>query len=626
MNSPFRNLVLTFLILLSLSEKAEAQKKFKFGKIPIKDMEMTVYEPDPSAAAVVLLSTGHYRVRDYKFYKHERIKILKQSGTDYGNFTIRVPSKGNFRASCFNLENGEIVEYKLKKSEVYVEELTEDIILYKLFLPNVKVGSVVEIEYSHFSLPFEWLFQRRIPVKYNELLVEKSQYFIFDLSFFGSVPLKRLSGYHWIAQDVPAFKPEPLIDHHSNYISKIEFELSQISIPGVFYREYSTTWEKVSRTLTDNIYFGGLFRTGGLYLNEKAKEILATDSGDMSKVLSAIAYIKENIEWNGSESPYMTQMYRTNFKKDHSGNVAEVNLHLVSLLKKMEMEAYPVVLSTRDNGRLKKFKPSINKLNYIVCAVKVGEDMMLIDAAEKNLKPGVLHPKCLNGDGWVVNEKSGWWIPLEPNEVTMEKGFTQIDVSNEGIVTAKIKKSMNTYDYLRWKDNFDEFEDESKYTRWLQDRFDDIVIEDFKLTFDEDKMVASEVYDLDISSVSENLGDEYIINPFILSLDLENPFKAEERNAPVDLNYKSGMIHNILINVPDGYTISSIPEPISIATEGENAIFNFQAFASKSTVSINYQMVIKNPVIPASQYSIFKTFYSLMIDKLNESISLSKVL
>lgn len=621
----------TALIFFILSNVIAQKNQYKFGKIPMKEMKMTIYEPDPSASAVVLLNTGIYQLRDYKFYVHKRIKILKQSGTDYGNFTLRVPNKGVIKASCFNLENGEIVEHKLKQSEMIEEEVTDGLLVYKLFLPNVKVGSVVELEYSHSSLPFAWNFQEMIPVKYTELAIGESHYYIFDVNHYGNLPLNHLGGYHWLGKDLPAFKPEPMMASINNNMRRVEFELEKVAIPGVFYKEYSTTWSKVSKRLLELTRFGGLLKSGANYLNGKGGELKKLEISDEEKIKLAYDYIRDQIEWNGNDGIYASKDYRNNFVQDHSGNVAEINLNLISLLKKAKIEAYPVVLSTKSNGYLKKYKPTENKLNYVVCLAKDGDKTFLIDAASKNTVIGVLPPKCLNGKGWVVTkgeftEDIGWgyWIPLEPEGMTFEQSFAQIEILDDGSSSARVMKKRNLYDYLSWKDEFDKLGTESKSFRALDEKYGDVAVLDYTPTFNDEKMTVKEVYELDLESRMEDFGDEIILNPFVFSYDMENPFKSDERLSPVDLGFQYGLDRKIMIKVPDHLTVDKIPEAMSMSTDDGKAQFAFQVMQDDSTLTLSYSMIVKNPKILQQDYAVLKGFYSLMIDKLNESITLRR--
>lgn len=102
----------------------------KFGKPTMEEMNMTVYDQDPEADAVVLMQTCdvNYEMQtlynismtyDYKI----RIKVLKDEGKKYGDFAISyyVEDKGsqleefsNFSAASYNLnEKGKIEATKV---------------------------------------------------------------------------------------------------------------------------------------------------------------------------------------------------------------------------------------------------------------------------------------------------------------------------------------------------------------------------------------------------------------------------------------------------------------------------------------------------------------------------------
>ncbi|MEP5613367.1 MAG: DUF3857 domain-containing protein, partial [Cyclobacteriaceae bacterium] len=267
-------ILLFFCLLTSLS----FAQKVKFGKPSISELEMTVYDKDSSAVAVVLYDKGEFREETFKFYRHQRIKILKKGGTSYGNITLNVPGKSFFKAKVFNLENGKIVEERLGSSSIHEEEQFRGDYVYKLFLPNVKVGSVIDIEYTLFGLPYEWLFQDLIPVVHSELILHKAHSIYsesavsFKITQKGFEPLEIVADQHWVARDMPAFVIEPHLSHFSNYITKFEFQVTYVQVVGYYLREYSTSWEIVGKRLLENDYFGAALRTSA-FLNEKAKEL-----------------------------------------------------------------------------------------------------------------------------------------------------------------------------------------------------------------------------------------------------------------------------------------------------------------------------------------------------------------
>ena len=90
------------------------------------------------------------------------------------NFVLPGREDDTFRGRTYNLVDGEIVVDKLKRESVFKERVTDNYYRYRIALPNVKVGSVFEIEFSSFGIPTEWTFQRSIPIKWCELRLEQS--------------------------------------------------------------------------------------------------------------------------------------------------------------------------------------------------------------------------------------------------------------------------------------------------------------------------------------------------------------------------------------------------------------------------------------------------------------------
>ena len=100
---------------------------------------------------------------------------------------------------------------------------------------------------------------------------------------------------------------------------------------------------------------------------------------------------------------------------------------------------------------------------------------------------------------------------------------------------------------------------------------------------------------------------------------------ADDRYSPVHLEYKSFVNRTIFVKLPENYQASELPEPITIATEDGLNYFKMTLTQSGNTISISYQIAFTRLDIGPDEYPIFKTLYSLMIDKLNESLTLERI-
>jgi len=611
-----------FVVACLMTTNLLFAQDIKFGKVSGTEMKMTVYPEDSTAEAVILSDIGKFDKQTFRFYRHLRVKILKKSGTHWGNWTFPVPSKGAIRGIVYNMENGEVVKEKLDKSNIHEEEIVEDYVVYKVFMPNVKVGSVIDIKYDFVGLPFEWRFQQRIPVKYCELELEKSEYVHFSMNHFGFEPVTSItSGSHWMVKNMPSFKSEPYISDYSNYITKFEIDLKSIIVPGRIYKEYTSSWEALNDYLMDHDYVGGALN-GASFLNSFAKDVKDLDLTMEEKIDTAYNYIRDNIKWNGNSSIYTTTFLRNNFVNDHMGNSAEVNLMLVNLLNKMDVRTFPVVLSTRSNGILNPVFPSLNKLNYVIAYVYQDDVRMALDATDEDLLPGMLPERCINGQGRLISKEYTTWVDLGADSRFMNQTMISINQTDDGW-EAKVSRKLTGHDYLRWIDHQEDLNSEIKYKAELEESYPGIVIEDYSKEARPDETIVVEHLDCDITELVDDFGQELYV-PGLIMVDSENPFKNPERKYPVDFVLPSVQQFIVNITLDEDHTIGTLPENAVLRLPENGGEIFFVCNGSGNRVNLQVRLKINKSVFTEAEYPYLQTFYSEMISKLNETIQVVK--
>jgi hypothetical protein len=607
----------------AISLSVNAQEKLKFGKISLEEMKMTRYAKDPAAHAVILFDKGYFESNSNRFTRHLRLKILTNAGVGQSNFQLKTPSRGHIDGSTFNLVDGQIQESPLTKSNIFSEEIFEGYSVYKIFFPSVKPGSVVELKYSFVGLPYQWRFQEKIPIQYTELVIEPTRNIFYKKTMFGKYPIQN-EGYKWYATDVPAFMEEPFMAHHSNYLTHFKFDIESIAIPG-FYVDLSLNWASVAERLSEDKYFGTVMRNCA-FLNEKAAELRASTAPVSAKIEEAFRYIRENIKWNGWPSAFASPDYLANFKKNHSGNSAEINLLLTALLKKADINAYPAVLSTRENGLLNPGSASMSSLNYVIAYIKTENLEMLLDATDPNLAPGILPLRCRTVTAFVIADKTGFWIDTSMGKASTRSQYISMQQNTEGKFIAEVSNTHQDYDFLDWIEGYNEQGDEQTYIKSVINRASDYEVQDCKITLDNGKMRATEkqVVALDNTNFIHDLGSEMVINPFILT-DIVTPFKDVNRNYPVDLLYPKNRSVIISFRIPDNYRLRRLPESIVLKPECPGAKFSFMSTLNNNMLTIKCTLNIERQIFTETEYGALKTFFSEINRILSEPIQIDKV-
>lgn len=616
--------IMFFSLCLFVQASGFGQVHEKFGKISLNDLQMEYYEKDSAANAVVLYDYGDFDDRDFKFTRHIRIKILKKEGLSRANWTLYTPSKSDFRGMTFNLsDEGEVIQEKLTQTSIFEEEYFEGRKRYKLFFPGVKVGSVIELKFSYLGLPYQWLFQDIIPVKYSELRIGQSPYIEFNRRPYGFISIPEIKSNHWLIRNVPAFVEEPHAAHYSNYVSKFEFEISKISFPR-YYKEYASTWNDVSQTLLENRRFGGIIRSSA-YLNNKAKELKNSNLTLDQKINEAYSFIKLNVKWNGNTALLGDLNFRLDDKTIVSGTSADINLALLTLLKKSGIQAWPLVLSTRGNGLLTPFFPSLNKLNYVAVCIKSGVNNIFLDATVECLTPGILPVKCLNGQGWLVDEKYGEWVDLHQKQSTQQTNYSNISIDENDEWIAKISVINKSHSYLGWKEEIADFTDERRYVKSLEEGHDDWFIEDYNRVKDDSvKRYSTEKFVINITDCVGEFGNEKTICPFVIIPYETNPFSAESRRCPIDFVSKKNLTFMSTINIPEGYVAKHIPQSEKIVMKENDMMFTYLTQENYGVIQLNVSLKQQRTVFVETEYEDIKVFYSKVLAALNQPVVLTK--
>jgi len=498
--------LLALSLVISTCLLAQQAPKVKFEKVSDEELKMTTYTPDTSAVAVILYDDGTSEVKFdvskerfmLSFDRFIRIKILKQAGTSWGNFSFPLYSSNENReamtavkGTTYNLENGKVVKTDMKKESVFQERENKYTEMVRLSLPSVKVGSVIDLKYTITSPLLwnlrEWKFQYTIPVKWSQYEVIYPEYFLYNRASTGYHTLNQpnherrnvtinytakyqtegsaMQGgglrrqenqsftymadvYQYSGAQVPAIKEEPYLTTLDNYTSKIKFELARTDLVkvGGSLKNYTTTWNDIANLLLEDEDFGSQIKSAN-YTNEVLSTLLNGKTDEKQKMLALYTFVQKNIKWNGNNSYSPSSTLKKVFN-EKIGNSAEVNLLLLAMLREAGIEAYPVVLSTRANGLMSFVHPSISDCNYAIVKAIINKTPILLDATEANMEAGMLPFRCLNGTGRIISKGNAEEVPLV-NPISNTSTFIAMELK-EGKFTGTVLsrgKGLNAFDF-----------------------------------------------------------------------------------------------------------------------------------------------------------------------------------
>ena len=601
----------------------------KFGKVSMEELEMKFYEKDSSANAVILSDVGsaNFKYSDEDGFTVEtirtlRIKILNKNALNKGNLVIKFynPEKGNdkeelvsIKGFTTNLNDGKIEKIKLEKEGIFKERINDYYVSTKIVMPNVQEGSVIDIKYNIisdflFSIR-EWQFQYNIPVMHSQYTVDIPEIFIYKPLAKGYVGLRTdvdrynqkftytygaeinsggrteggmaefellINRNDYQADNIPALYEEPYMDNVGNYLSSIEFELESYIPKWGTHKNFSRTWEDIRKELIENPKFGGVLDKGN-FLTDIAEEIKTKSSSDEEKLIQAFLYIQSKMKWNG----YTDFFADNNMKKTFDegiGDSGEINFLLIMLLRKAGLNADPVILSTRKNGILMPGQISITKFNYVIACVDIDGKKFLLDASDKNCPYYLLPPRCINGQGRIINEKTSSWIDIKSTQPAKKTCMMNLILNEANAFEGEIISRYENYFALEKRDDLSNDIDQKEYYEKLEGKYSGLKIHEYSLeNIDTIENPLIEKLKITYGSDIEAAGDLIYLNPMLFNKKANNPFKLEKREYPIDYTFPIREKYIITLTLPESYQVEEMPEAASFGLPDNKAKFSYRS-------------------------------------------------
>ncbi len=670
---------LGLLLLVSMvAQWSIAQKApVKFGDVSLEEVTMTSYPSDSSAKAAVLYDYGVSEIvfnsSNYwfqlQFERTTRIKILKREGYSFADFQIPLyhNSSGkeklsSIKVTTYNIENGKIVETKMKSDGLFTEKYDQNTDIIKFTAPNVKEGSVIEVNYKVFSdfLNYfrDWEFQSTIPVAWSEYRAFIPEYFYYDKYTQGYVQLQvnetkeyprsfmintkdrttnpstnvtstqfqsdkieyREFQHRWAAKDVPAFREEPYMTSTHDYISKINFELTSYKLPNKPVQNIMGTWQDLNKSFLESPYFGDVVSGSG-FLKKLAEETVSGLTSPEEKIAAIYQYVKSNLEWDGTNRKFIADVSLKDALEKKKGSSAHINLMLTSMLQKAGIQASPVLVSTRSNGFVRENMALSSQFNYVICAVRLNDKNLLLDATDRLLPIGVLPERCLNGRGYVISAETPGWIELAAPK-SRTGGSSKIVLSSAGEFMGELTVTSDGYFGRRSRSAFLTNGEEEYLKKFQHGKEFHVAKADFQNTHTIDKPM-EEKYHISWQPADGNPGIIYLTPVFYMN-EQENPFKLEKRQYPVDFGSAFERTFMLTLTIPDNYVIDDVPESKIIGLPQNTGRYIYNVNITGNTINIASMLSINRSLFAQTEYEGLREFYSMVVSKQAEQIVLKK--
>jgi len=614
MNSKILSLVILLLISVSV-----VGQKYKMGKVSFKELSMTQDPQFPEANAVVLYREVYVRMWQH-VEVYEKIKILNEEGFDYSTMTIPYYNAEDIKGATYNLVNGEVEKTKLTNSMIFSEKDDDGDEINRFTFPQVKSGSVIELRYrTNTGTTADINLQYDIPIKKMRLEVINltNRTFRITQNPRAYLALDRLDIDNSViinAENVPAIEEESYVYNMDLYTARLQLlDLGRDRSP-----QYNK-WEDVPKILYDIDDFRRQVKPIGVY-KDKVQELIGQETDLFKKAEIIYNFIQDEIEWNGYFGRYPDNGIRDTFK-EKKGDVSDINMLYISMMRSLGYTAYPILASSKGNGI--PLSASREAFNYTLAGIKIYDKYYVFDAASELATFNYIPEYMLNWQGLLIRENGSIeWIPLDSPKVSQRRILAKAVLDESLEISGSANEQRNGYYGISFK-GFMKDRDKSK-SKIIDFDYEGLDIENVDVKEETSKEVANLSYDFFMEEAVEEIGNKLYLAPSLFLGLSENPFQKEYRQFPIDFGFPKVNQYLLTINFPEDYEVSFLPDPVKVSLPNNYGSYIYQVSSQGNSLQVNIKSTINTTMIVAEFYPELREFFKMRLDKENERVILSK--
>jgi len=656
--------IVLLAVLSAFSANAQAQtappvpEAQPYGTVSKEDLEMKACEFEKDANAEVLFIKGDLyftgELISITQEIHKRIKIFNDNGK--GEADIKIPFYSGdhleyltgIQAETINLVDGKIEITKLDKKLIYTKNVDKDMSEVTFTMPNVKPGCIIEYKYNWNTNYFgdfpDWFFQEKIPVRYNELTTSIPDVFYYRVISHLNEPLAKYKtstdgrsllddgqSYQYnlknetrAVANVHSLPDEPFMSSFNDNVQAFRYQLVSIRPIGGFQKTFSDTWAKVGGRLIDDEDFGGQFNrklSGEEVIIAKAKSFKT----DEEKVAYVFNEVKNTMKWNTVDD-WQTDDGTSKSWDNKTGNSTEINLILYHLLKKSGITAYPMVVSTKEHGKVDPYYTSLAQFNRGVVYVPLDSTReYVLDATGKYNMYNEIPEELLNSSGLYVDKPNNKYdiIHLKKETSIREAILINAEIKPGGKLEGTVQISNTSYNRIAAINRYKK-DGEKKYIDFLRNDDNTIKVASLKIDnmeVDSLPLIQNVAFSMDMAGADEN----YIyLNPNLFTPFKTNFFLSENRLTNIDFVYPRTYSINGVFKIPAGYKTDALPKSISMVMPDKSFSFRRIVVEQDGSIAVRYTISYNVAEYSKDNYPDMHDFFKKMNELLNEQIVLKK--
>jgi uncharacterized protein DUF3857/transglutaminase superfamily protein len=591
---------------------------------------------DPDTNAVVLLDDISYEVTaplEYTERYRRVVRILRPDGREEGKLRLYLRGDDKLLSLHAWTLDGSGREYELRDKDFserspFSFALYDDIHLRTAAAPAPNPGSVVALEYEvhrrHWLQQLTWLIQEELPVREARLAVQLPRGWQYKVSWAAISPAQPAeradSRWEWSFHDVAPIKDEP---RRPGLLTLAGHMVLAYFQPGATTAN-ADSWESVGR------WYSGLTstrRSPSPEISRRVRELTAGKSDFDGKVRALAGFVQSEIRYvaieigiGGYQPHSATDVYRFRY-----GDCKDKATLLSSMLQEVGVHSDYVLINT-ERGVTKPDVPSA-RFNHAILAVelpseagtdayrsmiqsKMGKKYLIFDPTDTFTPFGDLRSDLQNSYALLVTESGGELIqtpllPADANTLHLSGRFT---LAPDGSLSGEVVETRNgdhASDERAALTYADEVQRRQHVERRLNGSIQGFTLQglDVQQLKDLQKNLVLN-YKFTTPQYAQVRGPLMLVRPRVLG---EKSFVVDHkpRHYPWELEGISREVDDYEIQLPEGYVVDDIPDPVKL--DMGFATYQSKVEAAGGELHYHREYVVRELAVPADRISDLRT-------------------
>jgi hypothetical protein len=574
-----------------------------------------------------------------QYVEHDRriLKILRPDGRDYAQLRVHLRQQDKLLSIHAWSVDSSGHEFELNDKEFEdVANLPSELLYSDVHFrharapageqPGTVIGFEYVVRYANWLTQVSWVYQERVPIRRTEFTLQLPSGWEYKAAWSGgkNPAPERLADnrWKWTQSDVPAIHDdEEMMPRPYGLAARAEF---------AYFGPNSGTaqggsWENIAKWQSE---LAAGRRTPSPQITAKVRELIAGKNDFDSKVRAITDYVQSNIRYVGIEigvGGYQPHPAADVFRYGY-GDCKDKATLLSSMLQEAGIPSEYVIVET-DRGIVHPDLPGL-VFDHMIVAIdlpadaplaqyqsvvkaKAGKKYLLFDPTSEYTPLGELPSYAESNYVLLVADGSGELLllpNLDPARNILER-TGKFKLAVDGTLAGEVVEDRTGFHALRQRYAFKAANEQqrSKYVEnFLNQSLKQFSLQNARIEGLETRGKLTLKYGFTTAGYAQKMGTLMLVRPRVvgekdLALDFNKP-----RLYPVELHGSSKESDTYEIELPEGYTVDDIPDPVAID-------MGFASYQSKTEVkgqmlSYHREYVVRSVEIDPEKFAQLKAF------------------